>query len=357
MGRHHAGKFYSSSKEFSPAKANETTCIQDKRMLGLPLHPDDFVMIGRIINQDWYEGYLPGDKTYGYIPRNYVKIESVYDPSFAETLGCNPQPLPLSAPAPVSARPPRRLRQFFWAAFVDPLASLFSWKHPKHKQIITALNTAPHTSAPLLPPSPFPPKPPVPNMDILENGSRLRLRLKLEPHNPDDYPTIKANLSLVSAPQTRISHVTVELQFEHDSIVELEPKREASSETEANHGNSVTNDISLTGGANHGPVGVNLKLGRTVSKTVEFTRHTRGTIVGDGEGSSIAYWVLKEDPGRAGRFGLDPQYTMWVKLHVRPVRVDYQVTAKILADDGEAGNNWFRTKRLGSGRQRFYFAP
>lgn len=191
-------------------------------------------------------------------------------------------------------------------------------------------------------------------MDLLEYGNRLRLRFCLEQDNPDDYPTITAILSLVSAPQTRIAYVTVELQFEHDVIVELEPKREETSETEVSHKNAVTNDISLTGGVTQGPVNVDLKAGRAVSKAVEFSRRTRGTIIGDGEGSSIAYWVLKEDPGEAGRFGLGSQQNMWVKLHARPVRVDYQVNAKIVADDAGMGG-WLGTKRLSSGRQRFYF--
>ena len=58
-------------------EANEIICVKDRQKLGLPLHPQESVMIGRIVNQDWYEGYLPNDlNKYGFIPRNYVKIES-----------------------------------------------------------------------------------------------------------------------------------------------------------------------------------------------------------------------------------------------------------------------------------------
>ena len=210
------------------------------------------------------------------------------------------------------------------------------------------------STRPQIPASPFPQKPPVPSMDLMEHGTRLRLSFHLEQANLNDHPTIGATLSLVSAPQTRISYVTVELQFEHDVIVELGPKRQDTIETEAHHKNSVTNDVSLKGGVIQGPMGAKLTVGRTVTKAVDFSRNTRGTIVGDGEGSSVGYWVLKEDPGEAGRFGLDPHQKMWVKLHARPVRVDYQVNAIIVKDDGSAGG-WFSTKRLSSGRQRYYF--
>lgn len=257
-------------------------------------------------------------------------------------------------PVPGSLQPHRR-RPIFWAIIIDRVGSLFSCKTPKKTQkVTTARDVVANTHVPSVPPSPFPPKPPVPSMDILEHGNRLRLSFHMEQQNSNEYPTITAILSLVSAPQTRIAHVTVELQFEHDVIVDLEPKRDETGETEVYHSNSATNDISLEGGVTQGPVGVNLKVGHTKSKAVEFSRRTRGTIVGDGEGSSIAYWVLKEDPGEAGRSGLGSQQKMWVKLHARPVRVDYQVNAKMVTDDGGKGG-WFSAKRLSSGRQRFYF--
>jgi hypothetical protein len=40
---------------------------------GLKLHLGRYVTIGRVVNQDWYQGYDPHDHV-GYFPRNHVKV-------------------------------------------------------------------------------------------------------------------------------------------------------------------------------------------------------------------------------------------------------------------------------------------
>jgi hypothetical protein len=40
---------------------------------GLKLHFERPVLIGRVVNADWYQGYDPHDH-FGYIPRNYVEV-------------------------------------------------------------------------------------------------------------------------------------------------------------------------------------------------------------------------------------------------------------------------------------------
>ncbi|KAF8584895.1 hypothetical protein K439DRAFT_1102026 [Ramaria rubella] len=329
--------------------------VLDRQIFGLPLRPNDYVMVGRVVNQDWFEGYLPDDwNRYGLIPRNYVELDCLYDESFRQNLGPLAQRLSLITP---STELPRRRRRDSLVRLLDHLfeilTSNLAHKRKGNKGIPRSMREK-GGLVPPLPPSPFPSKPPVPTMDIMEKGNRVRLNFQVGKSEAEEYPTITAILSLIPAPETRISYATVELQFEHDVIVELHPKRKEGEATEVHHNDSVTNEFSGKGGTNQALVDLNVKASHTVATGTEFSRRTRGTILGDGEGSSVAYWVFKEDAGEAGRFGLESEQIVMVKLHARPVRVDYQVNTVAVADNGGAGS-WFNKMRFSSGRQTFYF--
>lgn len=297
-------------------------------------------------------------------------MSRLYDEDFRQKLGPDAQKLPVHSTSPrmtkttepgVPLMGPRRTRR----GFFDPVKGLHRViaifrRKPGQKPTQKAL---PHLNEPIdshqkpppLPPSPFPPKPPLEILDLFQQGNRVRLTFHLEHGDPDAQgPIVRLVLSLVSAPEARIAFATVELQFEHDTIADLEPKRDESAGTEVEYEQTVGTQQSLTGGAGYVPATLNLTAARTEDKLVKYSRRTRGLIVGDGKGSSRAYWVFKEDPGEAARFGLDPEHNMAVMLHVRPVRVDYQINAKVVVGDGKTGG-WLNTKRMSSGRQRYYF--
>ena len=68
----------------------------------------------------------------------------------------------------------------------------------------------------------------------------------------------------------------------------------------------------------------------TRAEHITFIRKTRGTVQGNGVGSSKVYWVMKEDNGPAAEQGLGPVSDLMVKLNVR--RISFEVVAYILCE-------------------------
>ena len=73
----------------------------------------------------------------------------------------------------------------------------------------------------------------------------------------------------------------------------------------------------------------------TRAERITFVRKTRGTVQGNGVGSSTAYWVMKEDSGPAAEQGLGPVFDLMIKLNVRPAIISFEFVAYILWESGK----------------------
>lgn len=194
--------------------------------------------------------------------------------------------------------------------------------------------------------------------DIFYNGNRLRVSFSPEDLDQDvelngarsnitgvssnvnsagaSYK-IRISLSLISAPDTRVSDTTVSIVFASNvTITQIEPRKSITNgmESEVHVGQEKKYEVQGSiSSSSLIPVEVSTGIMSSDSTQYEYTRKTKGMITGDGVGTEHAYWVMKEDPGVAGRNGLDSHIEMSVVVKVdghekdRPVIVKRRVDA------------------------------
>ena len=84
--------------------------------------------------------------------------------------------------------------------------------------------------------------------------------------------------------------------------------------------------------AGSAPVSASIGASATITRAehINYIRKTRGTVQGNGVGSSRAYWVMKADNGPAAEQGLGPIFDLMVKLNVRPAIISFEVIANYI---------------------------
>ena len=190
----------------------------------------------------------------------------------------------------------------------------------------------PDLPRPDLPSSPVPASP---AFDRIVDGNRILVQFSLD---PKDKKTLRATLSLNSAPGARFSGLTFKVNMLDGTILEISPENVVGPETEAEVTKDKNQNVSLSTSLQMGSAPLSGSIGAsstfTQAEHISFTRKTRGTVQGNGVGSPRAYWVMKEDDGPATHQGLGPVFDLMVKLNVRPAIISFQVIAYILSKRG-----------------------
>ena len=188
---------------------------------------------------------------------------------------------------------------------------------------------------PDLPPSPVPASP---AFDSIVDGNRVLVQFSLDPKDEKRNYTLRATLSLNSAPGARFSGLTFRVNMVDGTILEISPENIVGPETEAEVTKDKNNQVSLSPSlqAGSGPVSASIGASScfTQAEHITFTRKTRGSVQGNGVGSSRAYWVMKEDDGPAAEQGLGPVFDLMIKLNVRPAIISFQLAAYIQCKSG-----------------------
>ena len=189
---------------------------------------------------------------------------------------------------------------------------------------------------PDLPPSPVPAPP---AFDRIVDGNRVLVRFSLDPKDNQKNYTLRATLSLNSGPGARFSGLTFNVSLADGTILAISPENIVGPETEAEVTKDKNHQVSLSTSLQAGSAPVSASIGASTSFTraehITFIRKTRGTVQGNGVGSSSAYWVMKEDSGPAAEQGLGPIFDLMVKLNVRPAIISFEVVVHILCDNGK----------------------
>ena len=220
---------------------------------------------------------------------------------------------------------------------------LTSLRHPFKKVskwplgITSKLFTPPADSdRPDLPPSPVPAPP---AFDKFEDGNRVLVQLSLDPKDNQRNYTLRATLSLNSAPGARFSGLTFKVNLADGTILAISPENVVGPETEAEVTKDKNRRVSLSASLQAGSAPLSASIGASTSfaraEHITFIRKTRGTVQGNGVGSSSAYWVMKEDNGPAAEQGLGPDFDLMIKLNVRPAIISFEVVAHILCESGK----------------------
>ena len=193
-----------------------------------------------------------------------------------------------------------------------------------------------NTGRPDLPPSPVPAPP---AFDKIVDGNRVLVRISLDPKDNQRNYTVRATLSLNSAPGARFSGLTFSVSLADGTILEISPENVVGPETEAevtkdkNFQASLNTSLQAGSGPLSGSIGGSTSI--TNAEHITFIRKTRGTVQGNGVGSSKGYWVMKEDSGPAAEQGLGPVFDLMVKLNVRPAIISFELVAYILSEGGK----------------------
>jgi hypothetical protein len=194
----------------------------------------------------------------------------------------------------------------------------------------------PDSDRPDLPPSPVPAPP---AFDKIVDGNRVLVQLSLDPKDNQRNYTLRATLSLNSAPGARFSGLTFNVNLTDGTILAISPENVVGPETEAEVTKDKNHHVSSSTSLQAGSAPLSASIGASASFTraehITFIRRTRGTVQGNGVGSSKAYWVMKEDNGPAAEQGLGPVFDLMVKLNVRPAIISFEVVANILCDSGK----------------------
>ena len=194
----------------------------------------------------------------------------------------------------------------------------------------------PDSDRPDLPPSPVPAPP---AFDRIVDGNRVLVRISLDPKDNQRNYTLRATFSLNSAPGARFSGLTFNVSLADGTILAISPENIVCPETEAeatkdkNH--QVFPSTSLQAGSAPVSASIGARTSFTYAEQITFIRKTRGTVQGNGVGSSRGYWILKEDNGPAAEKGLDPVFDLMIKLNVRPAIISFEVVAHILCESGK----------------------
>ena len=122
-------------------------------------------------------------------------------------------------------------------------------------------------------------------------------------------------------------------QFHLRTLLVRTPETEAEVTKDKNHQTSL--NTSLQAGSAPLSASIGASTSYTRAEHITFIRKTRGSVQGNGVGSSMAYWVMKEDNGPAAEQGLGPVFELMVKLNVRPAIISFQVVAHILCASGK----------------------
>ena len=194
----------------------------------------------------------------------------------------------------------------------------------------------PDSNRPDLPPSPVPAPP---AFDRIVDGNRVLVRLSLDPKDNQRNYTLRATLSLNSAPGARFSGLTFSVSLGDGTILAISPENVVGPETEAEVTKDKSFQASLTTTLQAGSAPISASIGGSTTFTraehITFIRKTRGTVQGNGVGSSRAYWVMKEDNGPAAEQGLGPVFDLMIKLNVRPAIISFELVAYILYESGK----------------------
>ena len=243
---------------------------------------------------------------------------------------------------PPDKTPPKLLRILRSPSLRHPFRKILN-RQPPQILLVTTSNLFPSTPPPPpdsdrpdLPPSPVPAPP---AFDKIVDGSRVLVQLSLDPKDNQRNYILRATLSLNSGPGSRFSALTFNINLADGTILAISPDTVLGPETKAEVTKDKNHQVSLSASLQGGSAPVSASIGASTSFTraehITFTRKTRGTVQGNGVGSSRAYWVMKEDDGPAAEQGLGPAFDLMVKLNVRPVIVSFEVVAHILCKSGE----------------------
>ena len=121
-------------------------------------------------------------------------------------------------------------------------------------------------------------------------------------------------------------------QFHLRTLLVRTPETEAEVTKDKNHKGSLSTSFQVGSAPVSASFGASTSFSR--GEHITFVRKTRGTVQGNGVGSSRAYWVMKEDDGPAAEQGLGPIFDLMVKLNVRPAIVSFEIVAYILCKSG-----------------------
>jgi hypothetical protein len=182
-----------------------------------------------------------------------------------------------------------------------PIPTFFQWLFGTTSESKLFPST-PDSGRPDLPPSPVPAPP---AFDRLVDGNRILTQFSLDPKDNQRNYTLRATLSLNSAPGARYSGLTFKVNLADGTILAISPENVVGPETEAEVTKDKNEQVSLSTSLQAGSAPISASVGASANFTraehITFIRRTHGTVQGNGVGSSRAYWVMKEDNG--ARFG------------------------------------------------------
>lgn len=271
---------------------------------GLPLSLNDKVTIGRVVNEQWYQGYTTPDQV-GYIPRNFVKIVKIVNENIRQQLGKD--------------APPQERKSISMPSF--------SLIMPGKKQ----------------------------GIDKMFSRNRVSLIFSSSPSvEGSENFTTTILLSLLAAPASRISAVFLTVKFTDGEIVTLSPSSVKNDQNEVQHSDS--DGVELAANVGSIPtlpaqIGLSTTVSRNKGRT--FNRQTWGRIQATGIGFSTAEWVFEEDPGEAGRHGVLDHTTelLSITTSLRPALIEYEIEVTAVEGDGKE-SSWLNTRKHKSGPQR-----
>ena len=192
------------------------------------------------------------------------------------------------------------------------------------------------SNRPDLPPSPKP----APPFDKIVDGNRVLMQISLDQKDNQRNYTLRVTLSLNSGPDARFSGLTLNLDMTDGTILAISPENVVGPETEAEVTKDKSHQVSLSASLQAGSAPVSASIGASTTFTsaehITYIRKTRGTVQGNGVGSSRAYWVMKADNGPASEQCLGPVFDLMVKMNVRPVIISFEVVAHyIISESGK----------------------
>ena len=197
-------------------------------------------------------------------------------------------------------------------------------------------STSPNSNRPDLPPSPKL----APPFDKIVDGNRVLVQTSLDPKDDQRNYTLRATLSLNSGPGARFSGLTFNVDLNDGTILAISPENLVGPESEAEVTKDTNRQVSLNASLQAGSAPASASIGASTTFTraehISYIRKTRGTVQGNGVGSSRAYWVMKEDEGPAAEQGLGPIFDLMVKLKVRPAIFSFEIVAHyIMSESGK----------------------
>jgi hypothetical protein len=177
-----------------------------------------------------------------------------------------------------------------------------------------------------------------PAFDKIVDGNRILMQFSLDPKGSQRNYTLRATLSINSAPGARFSGFTLKVNLADGTILAISPENVVGPETEAEVTKDKNHQVSLNTSLQAGSAPLSASIGASTSFThaehITFIRKTRGTVQGNGVGSSTAYWVMKEDSGPAAEQGLGPIFDLMIKMNVRPAVISFEVVTHTLCESG-----------------------